>query len=305
MRDNGLTIEPMLFQHELNFVEEIDHNINTLKNLMSQLNVIRKGNESFLDRESGSLRVPTEVVRFHARKELMQTERQIRTAIGGIFGGQSPEFRQNEHLRIGVNSNSAIPAAIRLLEDLTFRLEEKRLQCLSGQIRSTEDVPDLDPLTDLYGRRLFYRYFNHELERSKRQDYTAVLVYFALTNWQDVSSLHGLKAWEEVLIGMSCACKAALRGYDYAGRISEYEFALLLPQSETQGAHAVIRRIVEQFHRAMKRSVPDPKVSLEFGTAAFPFDGDTLSALFDVATDHRVSFTEDLKSFRAVPRRYN
>jgi len=41
-------------------------------------------------------------------------------------------------------------------------------------------------------------------------------------------------------------------------------------------------------------------VTLEFGTATFPFDGDTLTSLFDTATGHRMSFTDDLKSIRLL-----
>jgi hypothetical protein len=64
----------------------------------------------------------------------------------------------------------------------------------------------------------------------------------------------------------------------------------------------VIRRIAEQFDGAFKQLVPDLKVKLEFGTATFPFDGEALSTLFEIATAHRMSFTEDLKNVRMLSR---
>jgi len=55
-----------------------------------------------------------------------------------------------------------------------------------------------------------------------------------------IRALYGSIAWEEIIVSLACACRVALRGYDYASRVSEHEFALLLPQTETQGAHMVI-----------------------------------------------------------------
>ena len=301
MRDYGISmVAPSSSQDAPPSMEVIDHNIQTLKRLMGQLEIIRKDTESFTTEHSDHLRLPKEVMYFHTRKELVQTERQIRVAIGEIFGEQSTEFRKHQHLRVGLGTQSGIPQAIRSLEDLAFRLEEKRLHLLGGHGHLEDNMPDVDPLTDLYTRRLLYRYFGHELDRSKRHGFTVSLMYFTLKNWQEVAALHGSSVWEEMIVLMACACKAALRGYDYGSRISEHEFALLLPQTETQGAHVVIRRVAEQFHCAAKKLTPGLKVTLEFGTATFPFDGDTLTSLFDTATGHRMSFTDDLKSIRLL-----
>jgi diguanylate cyclase (GGDEF)-like protein len=173
---------------------------------------------------------------------------------------------------------------------------------MGGRTRQGGYTSDIDPLTDLYTRRLLNRYFAHELDRSRRHGYAVALVYFTLPDWQEFAALYGSIVWEEVVVSLACACRVALRGYDYASRISEHEFTLLLPQTETQGAHMVIRRIVEQFDGALKRVVPDVKVSLEFGTATFPFDGEDLSKLFATAIAHRMCFTDDLKSVRMLSR---
>jgi len=282
--------------------EEIDHGIHTLKHLIDQLESIKKETESFTARNADTLRLPHEVVRFHARKEIVQAERQIREAIGDIFGKHSPEFRKHQHLRISLGSKAGIPDALRVLRELTFHLEGKRLHLMGRRTHQGDYTSDIDLLTDLYTRRLLNRYFAHELDRSKRHGYAVVLVYFVLPDWQGFAALYGSIVWEEVVVSLACACRVALRGYDYASRISEHEFALLLPQTETQGAHMVIRRIVEQFDGALKRVVPDVKVSLEFGTATFPFDGDDLASLFATATAHRMCFTDNLKSVRMPSR---
>jgi diguanylate cyclase (GGDEF)-like protein len=293
---------PVIQQERTASIEGIDHGIHTLKHLIDRLDSIKEATASFTTSHGNDVRLPEEVVRFHARKEMVQTERQIREAIRDVFGEQSPEFRKHQHLRIGLGSKTGIPDVLRVLRDLTFRLEEKRLHLMGGLARRGDHRPDIDPLTDLYTGRLLNRYFGHELDRSKRHGYTLALAYFSLPDWHEVAALYGSTVWEEVVISFACACKAALRGYDYATRMSEQEFALLLPQTETQGAHVVIRRIAEQFDGAVKRLVPDLKVTLEFGTATFPFDGEALSSLFEIATVHRMCFTEDLKNVRMLSR---
>lgn len=296
------TITAVSSENETASIEDIDHGIQTLKHLIGQLEAISREMESFTIGNSVDLRLPQEVVRFHARRQVVQAERQIRESIGDIFGVRSPEFRKHQHLRISLGAGTGIGNAVRALEDLIFRLEERRLHLIGGRSRPGSYTPDVDPLTDLYTRRLLNRYFAHELDRSKRHGYTVALLYFTMPEWQEVAALYGSTVWEEVVVSLACACKATLRGYDYASRISEHELTLLLPQTETQGAHVVIRRIAEQFDCALKRLISDLHVQLEFGTATFPFDGETLAHLFATATAHRMCFTEDLQHVRMLSR---
>ena len=280
--------------------EEIEHGIQALQHVIDHLEAIKKETESFTARHTDDPRLPHEVVRFHARKEIVQAERQIREAIEDIFGKQSVEFRKHQHLRIGLGSKAGIADALRALRSLMLGLQQKRLHLLGGRLPQGDHAPDIDPLTDLYTRRLLNRYFAHELDRSKRHGCTMTLAYFALPGWQELAALYGSTVWEEILVCFACACKVALRGYDYGSRMSEHEFALLLPQTETPGAQVVIRRIAEQFDEGVKRLLPDLKITFEFGTATFPFDGEALSRLFEVATGHRMGFSDDLKNVRML-----
>jgi hypothetical protein len=115
----------LLQQHAAISVEEIDHGIQTLKHLIDRLEGLKKETESFTAGHTADLRLPQEVVLFHARKEIVQAERQIREAVGVIFGKHSPEFRKHQHLRISLGSKTGIPDALRVLRDLTFHLEGK------------------------------------------------------------------------------------------------------------------------------------------------------------------------------------
>lgn len=57
-------------------------------------------------------------------------EYQLRDSIREIFGERSPEYLQNQHLRIKVNSKHSVNETISLLQHLVVSLEERRLDLL-------------------------------------------------------------------------------------------------------------------------------------------------------------------------------
>ena len=190
MRDYGISmVAPSSSQDAPPSMEVIDHNIQTLKRLMGQLELIRKDTESFTAEQSDDLRLPKEVVRFHTRKELVngatnscRDRRDFRRAVYGIPEASAPEGRPGHAIRN--STGHPFTGGSRL------SVGGKRLHLVVGYGHLEDDMPDVDPLTDLYTRRLFYRYFGHELDRSKRHGYTVSLMYFTLKNWQDVAQLH-------------------------------------------------------------------------------------------------------------------
>jgi diguanylate cyclase (GGDEF)-like protein len=163
--------------------------------------------------------------------------------------------------------------------------------------RSKEGVErtfDIDPLTDFYGRRLFVRYVEQELERSRRHGHTCALVFFTLRDWKTIQT-HGSELTDAILANVAYACRASLRSYDCVGRTAENEFAVLLPQADSQVARTAAKRIAEHFTPTLGRLPPQHNIALEFGTATYPFDGNSASALLETAATHRMSFTADMK----------
>jgi diguanylate cyclase (GGDEF)-like protein len=186
------------------------------------------------------------------------------------------------------------------LENFIFQLEAKRLEFLGRHLKHANHAADIDPLTDLYSQRLLERYVRHELDRSRRYGYAVALVIISLRNWKAVKADHGSTLANAILVNMACACRASLRGYDYLSRTDEDKFALLLPQADSPVAHAVLRRISEKFHQALKRLSPELPITLEFGTATFPFDGENPTRLFYTAMTHRMSLGPDMKGIQVL-----
>lgn len=297
MGENSSAAQPLAYHKVHASPEEIAHGIEGLRHLIEQVKDLQKDAPS-LDNIAKKIgdghRVPDEVFQFHTRREIVMTERQVRESIGEIFGKSSPEARASQHLRINASSKASINETVTALEGFIFRLEEKRLELVGARHDYAAQNADIDALTDLYSRRLLDRYLMHEFDRSERYGYSCALLFFSLRNWRAVHLTHGPSVSNAVLVRMACACKATLRGHDYACRIAEDEFAVLLPQSDSQGARSVSRRIAARFELAIAHLSPDLNLKLEFGTATFPFDAETPANLFQTAVTHRMSFTPDL-----------
>jgi diguanylate cyclase (GGDEF)-like protein len=281
--------------------EEIAHGIDTLRHLIDKVrNLTRDTLQAGDTPLSGSdaCRVPEEVFQFHARRETVMTERYIRESVEEIFGHTSPEAGKYQHFRINAGTRMGVDETVTALEGLIFQLEEKRLALVGACRQPVDHTGDIDPLTDLYSRRLLDRYIMQEMDRSQRYGYPCALIFFSLRNWRALHIAHGPIVSRAILVRMACACKASLRGYDFAARMAEDEFAVLLPQSDSQGARSVARRIVEKFEHAMMQLADGLNVKLEFGMATFPFDGDTPAGLFYTAANHRMSFTQDFTEIK-------
>ncbi|HJU06649.1 MAG TPA: diguanylate cyclase [Nitrospiraceae bacterium] len=227
--------------------------------------------------------LPPEVVQFQTRKTVVETERQIRQAIVELFGPNSAEAQTHQHLSLSTPAQVAL--TIGAFEDLLFQLEVEKLTMEnSGEVNPALPA-HLDPLTDLYGHRLFERLLTHELSRSQRFGYTCTLSLFALQRWPDIVS-HDQSAADYMLVALTCACKASLRGYDQVCRIADNELAVMLPQSDGWEAELVCRRIITRFDQIGRQRASS--VNVEVGLATFPFDAETSTALFNTAQSRRV-----------------
>ena len=77
--------------------------------------------------------------------------------------------------------------------------------------------------------------------------------------------------------------RKTMRASDFAFRIGGDEFALLLPETDPEQANTLCRRIRMQFENDIREMKLDVGVTLDFGIAVHPQDGDTKSTLLGLA----------------------
>jgi hypothetical protein len=79
--------------------------------------------------------------------------------------------------------------------------------------------------------------------------------------------------------------RKTLRASDFAFRIGGDEFALLLPQTDSEQANTLCRRVRAQYEGDIHSLKLDPGVTLDFGIAVQPMDGEQKSELMGTADE--------------------
>ncbi len=142
-----------------------------------------------------------------------------------------------------------------------------------------------DPLTGLYNRRFFEEYFERELNRARRYGQSLALVILDLHRFKEVNDRYGHPQGDQLLQAAASTLRQSLRSSDYAFRIGGDEFALLLPQSDTEQATALSRRIRAIYDTAIEPMRLDVALGLDYGVAVYPHDGDQKEILIRVADE--------------------
>lgn len=140
-----------------------------------------------------------------------------------------------------------------------------------------------DALTGLYNRRLFDEYCDKELNRAKRYGQQLAVVILDLHSLKQVNDKFGHLQGDQVLQLAATTLRRTLRASDFAFRIGGDEFALLLPQTDPDQAITLCRRVRAQYEVDVQPMHLDVAVTLDFGVAVHPQDGDQKSALLSLA----------------------
>ncbi len=140
-----------------------------------------------------------------------------------------------------------------------------------------------DALTGLYNRRLFDEYFDKEMNRAKRYGQHLAVVILDLHKLKEVNDRRGHLQGDQVLQLAATTLRKTLRASDFAFRIGGDEFALLLPQTDPEQAVTLCRRVRAQYESEIRPLKLEVGVTLDFGVAVHPQDGEEKSALIDLA----------------------
>jgi diguanylate cyclase (GGDEF)-like protein len=142
-----------------------------------------------------------------------------------------------------------------------------------------------DPLTGLYNRRFFDDYFEKELNRSIRYTHKLALVVFDLHRFKEVNDRFGHPQGDALLQMAAVTLRKSLRTSDYAFRIGGDEFALLLPQSDTEQAATLARRLRAAYASSIEPLNLGVPLALDYGLAVYPEDGELQEVLIRVADE--------------------
>ncbi|MDR7461623.1 MAG: GGDEF domain-containing protein [Armatimonadota bacterium] len=157
---------------------------------------------------------------------------------------------------------------------------------LQEALRELERLTVTDPMTGLWNRRHFVQILPKELHRHARTGRPLSLLVVDLRSLKHVNDTYGHEAGDRALQRAAGVFRDRLRGSDLAFRIGGDEFALLLPDTDTQGALTVAEAITDLLAGTRLDSAPGARLEATVGVATFPDHGrdpDALVAAADAA----------------------
>ena len=142
-----------------------------------------------------------------------------------------------------------------------------------------------DALTGLYNRRLFDEYLDRELNRVRRYGQQLAVVILDLHRLKEVNDRHGHLRGDQVLQLAAATLRKTLRASDSAFRIGGDEFALLLPETDPEQASTLCKRVRGLYESETRPLHLDVPITLDYGIAVHPQDGDARDALLRLADE--------------------
>lgn len=161
-------------------------------------------------------------------------------------------------------------------EELRLRarnqLQIRRLQ--SALRRAVADLARLsrtDPLTQLPNRRHFVESLEKEFQRAERYTNPLGLLVIDIDHFKRVNDSHGHLVGDKVLRDVAGILAYGLRQSDIAARFGGEEFAVLLPETDLDGAMLVAERYrLEVAGREFKADDLSLRITVSIGVASLP-----------------------------------
>jgi diguanylate cyclase (GGDEF)-like protein len=162
----------------------------------------------------------------------------------------------------------------------SIALENARLH------RLVERQANTDGLTELPNRRHFEEALEAEISRAERFGGSLALILADLDDFKQVNDRYGHQAGDDVLQTFADILRTTVREIDLPSRYGGEEFAVLLPQTDLDGAHELAERLRRALAARPMSTHPGGLVAVtaSFGVAAFP-DAPTPAALFASADE--------------------
>ncbi|WP_304174570.1 diguanylate cyclase [Limnochorda pilosa] len=155
----------------------------------------------------------------------------------------------------------------------------------AGRYEATLRQALTDELTGLYNRRYLRQEMEREVLRSRRYRHPMSLLMIDLDDFKRYNDRYGHPAGDRLLRELAEVMQAEVRPTDSLVRYGGEEFAVILPETDVDGAVEVaqrLRRRVER-HRFPVGEAGAGRVTISVGVAAFPHHGETAQEVLQAA----------------------
>jgi len=165
------------------------------------------------------------------------------------------------------------PVAVKILWVLTMQAENHLLQ--SEAVKALSFYSFLDPLTHLYNRRYFDNQLEKEILRSRRNGKSFSLLMLDMDGFKSYNDRFLHSAGDIALQEFAGILVDSVREVDTVCRYGGDEFAIIIVESNAEGARDLARRVIERVRKHLLPGIEDvrtERISASIGIASFPSD---------------------------------
>ena len=151
--------------------------------------------------------------------------------------------------------------------------------------KEVEFITQTDPLTGVGNRRLFSEKLQQQIRLYDRYKESASVVLMGLDNFRNLNNDFGHEIADLVLANCAAMLTDKLRDTDLIARLSGDEFALILPNTNLEGAVFVAERERKLIERTSFAAIVGQEVDItaSFGVAEVGVDGLTIEDILNSA----------------------
>ncbi|MDF2178738.1 diguanylate cyclase [Aliiglaciecola sp. CAU 1673] len=174
-------------------------------------------------------------------------------------------------------------------EELEYKVQERTLELeialreLSETNRELEERNTMDALTGIRNRRYFDRKYQAEVRRSRREQSSLTVAMIDIDHFKQLNDTYGHLVGDECIRAVAQVLREQLRRpADDVCRFGGEEFAVLLPNTDIEGACALLESIREKLENM---AIPTPAgeikltISIGVATAIIAFDANDMLLL--------------------------
>jgi diguanylate cyclase (GGDEF)-like protein len=169
------------------------------------------------------------------------------------------------------SSEPGLPAALQA--SLRTMLEPPALMLETAMtLRRVEALSVTDDLTGLYNSRYLDQVLRRESKRASRSGRPLSLLFLDLDGFKSVNDTHGHLCGSRALVEAAGVIRRCARETDIPARFGGDEFAVILPDTGSEGAVAVGERVRERIcaHHFLRGDGLDIHLTASVGVATFP-----------------------------------
>jgi diguanylate cyclase (GGDEF)-like protein len=152
----------------------------------------------------------------------------------------------------------------------------------STYLKIVKEEASTDSLTGLYNRRYLFETAKEIAQKAIARHSPVSIFIFDIDHFKRYNDINGHSEGDQLLVELSRLLKEHSRGTDVVARFGGEEFIVLMPDTSKDSASRYadkIRKVIEEYPFNHREKQPSGYVSISGGVAAFPFDGNSLSAV--------------------------